>query len=330
MQQRSRHRAARPMAIAIATALAASFAALPAQAQQYPSKPIRFVIPFPPGGSNDIIGRVVGHQLAERLGQPVVIDNRAGAGGVIGTEIVANAVPDGHTILMVSVAFAFNPALYKLPFDPAKAFAPVAPIGTGPNVLVVNPKLPVNSVKELIAYARAKPGALNIATAGVGSFQHLSSELFVRMADIKAEFVPFKGGPPAIADVIAGNTQFAIGALIMMLPHMQAGRLRALGVGSLKRNSAIPDVPTIAEAGVPKYEVYNWWGVVAPAKVPAAVIDRLNREIGAIAGSAEFRKRLESEGAEPLVMSPAEFAKFIAAETARWSRVVREAGIKPE
>ncbi len=298
--------------------------------QAYPAKTVRMVIPFAPGGSNDIVGRMMAVQLQERIGQPVVIDNRAGAGGVIGTEIVARAVPDGYTLLVVSVAHAFNPALYKLSYDSIKSFAAIGMIGSGPNVLVVNPQLPVNTVKELIAYARANPGKLNIASSGVGSFQHLSGELFLRMAKIEMTHVPFKGGGPAMTDVIAGQSQVSIGSLIQFQPHIRSGRLRALGVGSLKRNPTLPDVASINESALPGYEANNWWGMVGPAALPQSIVTRLNNELNAILQSPETLKRLEAEGAVATPMTPAEFAKHIAVETARWGKVAKEAGIKGE
>jgi tripartite-type tricarboxylate transporter receptor subunit TctC len=299
-------------------------------ADVYPTKPVRLIVPFPPGGSNDIVGRMIGAQLGERLGKQVIIDNRAGAGGTLGTEIAAKAPPDGYTLLMISAAYAFNSALYKLPYDPAKAFVPVAMLGTGPNVLAVFPGLPVNSVKELIALAKAKPGQLNYAAAGVGSFMHLSSELFKMMAGVDIVGVQFKGGGPATIDVIAGHTQVTLGSLVQALPHIRAGKLKVLAVGGSKRSSVLPEVPTMAEAGVPGYESHNWWGLVAPAGTPPAVVDRLHKELSVILTSAETQKRLAAEGAEALQMSPAEFGAFIAAETVKWARVVKEANIRAE
>jgi len=299
-------------------------------AQPYPAKPIRLIVPFPPGGSNDIVGRMIGAQLTERLGKPVVIDNRGGAGGIIGSEIAAKSQPDGHSLLLISVAYAYNPFLYKLGYDPAKAFVPVAMIGTGPNVLAVHPGVAANSVKELITLARTKPGQLHYATAGVGTFQHLSSELFRIMAGVNIVHVPFKGGGPATISVVAGQTQISIGSLIQTLSHIRSGRLRALGVGGMKRNSALADVPTIAEAGVPGYEANNWWGVMAPAGTPAAIVRRLSTEISAIVSSAETQKWFASEGAEAVNKTPEEFGKLIAVETTKWGRVVKEAGIRGE
>ena len=301
-----------------------------AAAQTYPSRPVRLIVPFPPGGSNDVVGRMIAVQLSTRLDKPVIVENQGGAGGLIGTEMAARSQPDGYTLLLVSVAYAFIPAIYKLPYDPATAFAPVAILGAGPVVIAVTSKLPVNSVKELIALAKEKPGELNYATAGVGSFQHLASELFKLQAGVDIVHIPFKGGGPAMMDVIAGNTQIAIGSLVQMLPQIQAGKLKALGVGSAKRIAALPELPTISEAGVPGYEVTNWWGIVVPAGTPRPVTDRLHKELTAVVSSRETKKRFETEGAEPLSMSPDEFGRFIAAETVKWARVVKDAGIRAE
>jgi tripartite-type tricarboxylate transporter receptor subunit TctC len=301
-----------------------------AAAQAYPNRPVRLIIPFPPGGSNDVVGRMIANQLSERLGRQVVADNHGGAGGLIGTEMAAKSPPDGYTLLLISVAYAFNSSIYKLPYDPASAFAPVAMLGTGPVVLAVTSKLPVNSVKELLALAREKPGQLNYASAGVGSFQHLASALFKLQSGVDIVHIPFKGGGPAMVDVIAGNTQIAIGSLIQMLPQIRSGRLKALGVGSSKRLAILPDLPTIAEAGVPGYEATNWWGILAPAGTPGAAIERLQKEFSVILASAETRKRFETEGAEAQQMNPDEFGRFIAAETLKWAKVVKEAGIRAE
>jgi len=301
-----------------------------APAQSYPSKPVRLIVPFPPGGSNDVVGRTIAAQLSMRLDKPVIVDNEGGAGGLIGAEMAARAQPDGYTLLLISVAFAFNPAIYKLPYDPATAFTPVAMLGAGPVVIAVTSKLPVTSVKELIALAKEKPGELNYATAGIGSFQHLASELFKLQAGLDIVHIPFKGGGPAMMDVIAGNTQITIGSLIQMLPQIKAGKLKALGVGSANRIAALPDLPTISEAGVAGYEVTNWWGIVAPAGTPQPIIDRLHKDLTAIIASAETKKRFETEGSEPLPMSRDEAGRFIAAETVKWARVVKDAGIRAE
>ena len=320
------------MRLASCLLVLASLLAPIAHAQQpaYPNKPIRLVIPFPPGGSNDVVGRAIAAQLSARLDKPVVVENHGGAGGLIGTEIASKAAPDGYTLALISVAFAFNPAIYKLPYDPATAFTPVAALGAGPVVVAVTPSLPARNLRELLALARDKPGGLNYATAGVGSFQHLASELFKRQAGIDIVHVPFKGGGPAMMDVIAGNTQIAVGSLAQMLPQIKAGRLRALGIGSANRLPALPEVPTVSEAGLPGYEVTNWWGIAAPAGTPRPVIERLHRELTAIVASAETKKRFEAEGADPLQMTPEEFGRFIAQETAKWARVVKDAGIRAE
>jgi tripartite-type tricarboxylate transporter receptor subunit TctC len=311
----------------LALAFAASAAAF---SQTYPTKPVRLVIPFPPGGSNDVVGRMIAFQLSDRLGKSVVVDNQGGAGGIIGTEAVARTTPDGYTLLLISVAHAFGASMYKLPYDPIGAFAPVSILGTGPVALCVNAKLPVNSLQDLLALAKAKPGELNYATAGVGSFQHLASALFKLQSGLDIVHIPFKGGGPAMADVVAGNTQIVIGSLIQMLPQINSGRLKILGVGSEKRVPALPNVPTISEAGVPGYEATNWWGIVAPAGTPKPVIERLHRELSVILATPETKKRFETEGGEAVQMSPDDFGRFIASETAKWAKVVKEAGIKPE
>jgi tripartite-type tricarboxylate transporter receptor subunit TctC len=309
-------------------ALVLSLAALAHAA--YPEKPVRMVIPFPPGGSNDVVGRYIAAELGKRLDRPVVVENVGGAGGLIGTGMVAEAPADGYTLLLISVAFAFNPAIYKTPYDPATAFAPVAMLGSGPVVIAVTPKLPANSLRELIAMAKEKPGQLNYASAGVGSFQHLAAELFKKEAAVDIVHVPFKGGGPAMMDVIAGNTQVAVGSRAPMVAQIKGGRLKALAVGSRERIPALPDVPTLSEAGLPGYEATNWWGVVVPAGTPRAVIERLHKELTAVIASVETRKRFEAEGADALPMSSAEFGRFIAVETAKWARVVKDAGIKAE
>jgi tripartite-type tricarboxylate transporter receptor subunit TctC len=311
-------------------ALFAAAASFDAAAQAYPARPVKMIIPFPPGGSNDIVGRMIAAQLSERLGMQVIPDNHGGAGGLIGTDMAAKSTPDGYTILLISIAYAFNSSIYKLPYDPATAFKPVSMLGTGPVVLAVTAKLPVNSVKELLALAKEKPGQLYYASAGVGSFQHLASALFKMQSGADIVHVPFKGGGPAMVDVIAGNTQIAIGSLIQILPQIKSGRLKALGVGSAKRVAVLPDVPTIAEAGVPGYEATNWWGILAPAGTPAAIVEQLHKELAVIVASAETKRRFEAEGAEAVQMSSEEFGTFIAAETAKWAKVVKEAGIRAE
>jgi tripartite-type tricarboxylate transporter receptor subunit TctC len=311
-------------AVAVAVALGSGLAA----AQTYPSKPVRLIIPFPPGGSNDIVGRLVGTQLSQRLGKQVVVDNRAGAGGVLGTETAAKAEPDGHTLLLVSAAHAINASLYKLPYDHDKSFAPIAKLGGGPSGLAVYPGLPVGSVKELIALARQKPGQLIISSAGVGTFSHLSAELFKTLTGADVMIVQFKGGGPGMIDTIGGHSHLYLGSLIQLAPHHRSGKLKVLATGGTRRSSILPDVPTVAEAGVPGYEATNWWGVLAPAGTPKAIIDQLDKALAAVLATAEVRKRFESEGADVDHVSQAEFGAFIAAETAKWGRIIRAANIK--
>jgi tripartite-type tricarboxylate transporter receptor subunit TctC len=293
---------------------------------------VRVIVPFPPGGSNDIVGRLVANDMSPIIGQQVVIDNRGGAGGIIGSEIAAGAVPDGHTLLIASVAFAYNPAIYKsqVRFDPEKSFTPIALIGTGPSALTVNPKMAAKTTKELIDMAKAKPGTLTYATAGIGSFQHLSTELFRLQAGISLVHVPFKGGGPAMTDVIAGNTLITMGSLLQLVPHVQSNRLRILAVGSAKRNNAFPNVPTVAESGVPGYEANNWWGILAPAGVTPAMVRTLEAAVKKVVDNPEMQKKFDSQGAEVAYMNSATYAKFIKAETTKWSKVVKDAGIKAE
>ncbi|MDP1991034.1 MAG: tripartite tricarboxylate transporter substrate binding protein [Syntrophales bacterium] len=299
-------------------------------ADSYPSKPIRLIIPFPPGGSNDIVGRLIAAKLSESLGKQVVVDNRGGAGGVLGSEMAAKASPDGYTLLIISAAYGFNPALYKLPFDPVKSFVPIAKLGSGPNSLTVHPSVPASTVKELITLAKQKPGQLICGCAGVGSFQHMGTELFKMMAGIDFKIVQFKGGGPAMIDQLGGHSQFSLGSLIQTLPHIQSGKFRILGTGGLKRSAILPNVPTIAEAGVPGYEATNWWGILAPAGTPPPIVDRLDKEIKTLLSSADVQKLFQNEGADVDYLGPAEFGPFIEKEIIKWGKVVREANIKVE
>jgi tripartite-type tricarboxylate transporter receptor subunit TctC len=298
-----------------------------AGAADYPDKPIRLIIPFPPGGSNDVVGRLVAHNLSDVLGQQVFVDNRGGAGGTIGSELASKAEPDGYTLLVVSLAHAVNPWLYKLPYDHAKAFVPVAIFGSGTNVLVVNPELPIHSVKELVAYAKAHPGELNYASAGVGSFQHLGGELFKLMAGVNIVHVPFRGGGPAMVDVLGGHTKIMFSSLIQTTPHIKTGQLRALGTGGAKRNPVLPDVPTIAEAGVPGYEANNWWGMLAPAGTPPAIVEKLNKAVSKALDAPQLQKEFAAQGATVVKMTPVEFGKYIDSETEKWGKVVKEGHI---
>ncbi len=312
------------LVLVLTVSVVSSFAA----ADSYPTKPIRLIIPFPPGGSNDIVGRLIATKLSESLGKQVVVDNRGGAGGVLGSEMASKADPDGYTLLIVSAAFGFNPALYKLPFDPIKDFIPVAKLGSGPNSLTVHPSVPANTVKELIALMKAKPGQMICGSAGVGSFQHMGTELFKMMAGVDFKIVQFKGGGPAMIDQLGGHSQFSFGSLIQTLPHIQSGKFRILGTGGAKRSATLPNVPTIAEAGVPGYEATNWWGILAPAGTPAPIAEKLSREIKTVLASAEVKALFQKEGADADYLAPAEFGPFIEKEIAKWAKVVKEANIK--
>jgi tripartite-type tricarboxylate transporter receptor subunit TctC len=301
-----------------------------AAADDYPSRSIRLIIPFPPGGSNDVVGRIIANQLGERLGRQVFVDNRAGAGGVVGSDLAAKATPDGYTLLVVSIAHAVDPWLYKEPFDPVKDFVPVSIIATGTNVLTVNPSTPVHSVKELLALAKDKPGVLNYASAGIGSFQHLSGELFKLTADVDIQHVPYKGGGPAMLAVIAGEDQVMFSSIVQTVPAIQSGQLRALATGGTQRSPILPDLPTIAEAGVPGYVATNWWGIIAPKGTPQEIVDKLHDAIAELLDSAATKKYLDNEGAAPVHMSADEFGKFIESEIAKWGPVVKKAGMKAE
>jgi len=288
------------------------------------------IIPFPPGGGSDVTGRMVSTAMSERLGRQVVVDNRAGAGGLIGTELAANASGDGYTLLMVSLAHVVNPWLHDLNgrYHPIRSFAPVAAIAASPVVLVVNPAVPVKSVSDLVALARQQPGKMQFASAGVGSVTHLAAELFKYSAKVDMLHVPFKGAGPATLDVIAGHTNLLFGGLLASVPQVRAGKLRALGVGSLKRNPALPDVPPIAEVGVPGYETVNWFGVVAPVGTPVAIVERLHREITAVQDAPQVQKQFDADGATLMRMSRAQFGDYMTADMNKWERVVKQSEIK--
>jgi len=314
----------------IPAAFAALLLATVAAAQTYPDRPVRLIVPFPPGGSNDVVARVVGAQLSERIGQTVVIDNRGGAGGTIGINAAAKSAPDGYTLLLASVGYPVSIALNWMPRESLQWFVPVASLGTGPSVLVVPTSLPVQTLQDLVNLAKSKPGSLNAGSAGPGSFQHLATELFRLRAGINIVIIQYKGGGPALTDTIAGQVHMNVGSVVQNLPHVRSGKLKALGIGGSKRIAAMPEVPTFAEAGVPGAEANNWWGILAPAGTPPAVLGRLQQAIAATLDSAETRKRFELEGAEVLRLGGAQFGELLAAETARWTQVVKQAGIKAE
>ena len=299
-------------------------------AQAYPAKPIRLVIPFPPGGSNDIVGRVVATQLSARLGSQVIADNRGGGNSIIGSELVANAQPDGYTLLVISTSFTTNPIIHKLPYDPLKSFEWVAMLGTGTNVLVVTMSLPVNSIKELIALAKAKPGQLVYASTGVGSNAHFGTELFKYMTGTDMLHVPYSGGGPALIDTISGQVQLCLSSLIQTIGHIRSGKLRALATSGATRSTVLPDVPTISESGVSGYETENWWGVVAPKGTPGPIVRKLNDDIKAVLLIPDTQKHLVQVGAEAAVKTPAELGKYVANEMAKWAQVAKIAGIRGE
>src|SRR5688572_10845250 len=301
-----------------------------AAAQTYPDRPVRLIVPFPPGGSNDVVARVVGAQLSERIGQTVVIDNRGGAGGTIGINAAAKSAPDGYTLLLASVGYPVSIALGAMSRESLQWFVPVASLGTGPSVLVVPASLPVQTLQDLVNMAKSKPGVLNAGAAGPGSFQHLATELFRLRAGINIVIVQYKGGGPALTDTIAGQVHMNVGSVVQNLPHVRSGKLKALGIGGSKRIAAMPEVPTFAEGGVSGAEANNWWGILAPAGTPPAAIARLQQAIGATLDSAETRKRFELEGAEVLRLDGKQFGELLASETARWTQVVKQAGIKAE
>ena len=299
-------------------------------AQDYPTKTIRLIIPFPPGGSNDVVGRMVATKLSERLGKPIIVDNRSGAGGVVGTEAAANAPPDGYTLVVVAISHAVNPWLYKLKFDAEKSFTPIGLIGAGASVLAVHPELPVKSVKDLLDYAAKNPGKLNMAHAGIGSFQHLSSSLLLMLTGLDMVLVPFKGGGPAMIDVMGGHSHVVMGSLVQATGHIKGGKLRALGVGSAKRLGGFPEWPTVAEAGVPGFDADNWWGIMGPAGMPKPIVDKLIAEMSAVQDSPELRETFAREGAEIVKRTGADFGKFIGSELVKWEKVVKAGNIKAE
>ena len=303
-----------------------------AAAQNYPTKPIRLVVPFPAGGTTDILARAAAQKLSEALGQQVVVDNRPGAGGNIGADIVAKSAPDGYTLLMGTVGtHAINPSLYtKMPYDHFKDFVPVVLVAGVPNVLVVTPSLPVNSVQDLIKLAKDKPGQINFASSGSGTSIHLSGELFKTMTGVEMTHVPYKGSSPALTDLMGGQVQLMFDNLPSALPQIRGGKLRALAVTSTKRAPALPDVPTMAESGLPGFEASSWFGVLAPAGTPPAVVTRINTEINKWLQSPEAREQLLGQGAEAAGGSPQQFVAHIRAETEKWAKVVKASGAKAD
>jgi tripartite-type tricarboxylate transporter receptor subunit TctC len=303
---------------------------LPAMAQSYPSKPVRLLVGFPPGGTNDIIARLVAPKLAEGLGQQVVVENRGGANTAIATELAARASPDGYTIILNAPGHATNPALIKLAFDPIRDFAFITLIAESQNLLVTHPSFPPKSVKELIAFSKKHPGEINYGSSGIGTSVHLSAELFRFMAGVNWVHIPYKGGGPGLVALLTGEVSLYFGNLPTVIRQARDGKLRALAVTGVRRSVAAPDIATITESGVPGYEVTNWFGVAAPAKTPRAIVERLNREFVRALNSPELRNRLMGLGAEPVGNTPEQYQAFVQNEIAKWDKVIKAAGIKGE
>jgi len=305
------------------------FAALAAQAQPFPSKVVRLVVPFPAGGSTDIISRALGQKLSEMWGQPVVIDNRPGGSTIIGTDVVAKSAPNGYTLLVTPASFAIVPSLIdKLPYDPAKDFEPITLINTTPLVVVVNLSVQAKSIQELIALAKARPGALNFGSAGAGGSTHLAGELFNVMAGVRIVHIPYKGNAPALTDLVGGHVDLLFNGLTSALPLIKAGKLRPLAVTSLTRSGALPDIPTLDEVGLKGFQAAAWNGLSAPARTPRDVIRRINADVLKVIRSPEFVEHLKAEGSDPVGDSPEQFAAFLREETAKWNKVIKFANIK--
>jgi tripartite-type tricarboxylate transporter receptor subunit TctC len=303
-----------------------------AAAQAWPAKPVRLMVPFPPGGSTDIVARIVGQKLGERLGQSIVIENRGGAGGTLGTAQVAKAAPDGYTLAVASTStHVVAPSVYqKLEYDPVKDFAPISLMAVSPYLLVVHPAVPAKSVKELVELARKQPGKLNYASAGVGSTTHLAMEMLKSASNTYMLHIPYNGNGPAGTAVVSGQVEILFGSLPAVLPHAKGGRVRALAVGTLARSPSMPEVPTIAESGYPGFDASLWLGIMAPAGTPQPVIDRLHKEIVAVVGAPDTREALSKAGAEPVASTPAELAAMVRDGVPRYAKIVKMAGVKPE
>ena len=308
-----------------------AWCAVPVQAQQYPVKPIRIVVGYSPGGGTDVLARVLGRKLTESWGQSVVVDNRVGAGGIVGSEVVAKSPPDGYTLMNIPSTHAINPGLFrKLPYDSIRDFTTIGLIATSANVLVVHPSLPVKSTRELIALAKKRPGKLTFASAGIGSSTHLAGEYFRSMAKFQALHVPYKGSGQAEIDLAMGQVQYMVDSTPAALPNIKAGRTRALATTGKERFSLLPELPTIAESGLPGYESISWWGIVGPAGVPAAIVERVNREITRIMNLPDVKEQVRGLGADSWTSTPQRFLDYIREETELYGRIIREAGIKVE
>jgi tripartite-type tricarboxylate transporter receptor subunit TctC len=311
--------------------LCCAIAAVPAYAQQYPVKPVRVIVPSSPGGGTDIVTRILTPELSKRLGQQFVVENRAGAGTMIGIEAGSRATPDGYTLLMGLSTLAINSALYKkVPYDPVKDFSPITVAVSSGSIIVVHPSVPVKTLKELIAFAKARPGQMNYASAGVGTYPHMTMELLLSMAKLKMVHIPYKGTGPAMVDMLAGHTAAMAGTMVTTVPQIRAGRLRALGITTTARNSAVPEIPTIAEAGLPGFESVQWYGLLAPAGTPKDIVNRLNKEMVAILQTPAIKERFATDGAQPVANTPEQFAAYIRTELAKWEKVARAAGIEKQ
>ncbi len=314
-----------------AVALGLLCAASLVSAADFPSKPVRLILGFPPGGATDLVARAMQPRMSAGLGQQLVIDNRPGANGIISCELVARADPDGHTLLFGHIgSLVISPAIQKVPYDPLKDFAPVGQSVQLQNILITHPSLAASTVKEFIALAKSKPGAINYASSGIGSPGHLAAVLFESMAKIQITHIPYKGGGPAITDLLAGQVPAFFAVISTAVPHVQAGKVRGIAVTGSRRAEAVPDVPTLAEGGVPGYAATNWYGLLAPARTPVAVINRINREMTATLKAPEIAEALKSRGIDAAPNSPAEFAAFIRAESAKWRPIVLQSGIKSD
>ena len=303
----------------------------PLVAQIFPSRPIRLISPFAPGGGNDILSRTLGAAVSKNIEQAIVVDNRPGANTILAMELLARATPDGYTLLTTSSSQATNATLYtKLPYDSIKDFAPVSAIGVSPLVLAVNPALPIKSVGDLIAAAKAKPGAVMYPSAGTGNSTHLGGELFAVMAGVTLTHVPYKGLGPGLLDVMAGRLHTVFSTAPSAIPHIKTGRLRGLAVTTAARSNLVPQLPTVAESGVPGYEAGSWYGIIAPAGTPRAVITRLNKEITGVLGAPDFREQIMAAGADPMPNTPDEFAAYIKSEITKWAKVIKLSGAKAE
>lgn len=302
-----------------------------ARAQQYPARPVRIIVPQSPGASTDFTARLVAQRLSEAFGQTVIVDNRPGASGITGTDLVAKSAPDGHTLMVVASSFSINPGLRaSLPYDPIRDFTPVTQLSKFPNMLAAHPSTPLRTLQDVIALARAKPGQLNYASAGTGTGTHMSAELLKQMTGIDIVQIPYKGGGPAMIAAMGGQTQLIVGTTVGLLPHVRSGKLKAIAVTSAKRTAAAPEVPTFAESGVPGYEHEPWNGMLAPAKLRRAVLVKVNGEVVRILHTPEARKIFEHEGAEPVGNTPEQFGAVLKSEIAKWTKLIKVAGIKPE